>query len=147
MALERVIEKTFPVEAGASLKLNTYRGSIIVEDTDETQIRAVLKIELATEDPSVADQILKHLDLDLTAQGNAVAVIARNPSESRARFTWTDQKLDLAFHVYVPRTCSLDLTTIDGDITVGHVVGRVTAHARAGTISCRQIDGAVQATM
>lgn len=145
--VERLVQKSFPVGAGAALKLETYRGSIIVEDSDEAQIRAEVKIELAAEDPAVADRILKNLDLELTAEGDVVTVRARNPSESRARFTWTDQKLDLAFRIHVPRSCHLDLTTIDGDITVGAVTGRVAARARAGTISCRQIDGSVHARM
>jgi DUF4097 and DUF4098 domain-containing protein YvlB len=147
MAVERSVQKTFPVSAGATLKVNTYRGSVIVEDSDEAEIRAEVRIELATEDPAAADRILQGLDLALTADGNTVTVLARNPRESRARFTWTDQKLDLSFRLRVPHACNLEITTIDGDITVGHVTGNVTAHARAGTISCRQIDGAVTATM
>jgi DUF4097 and DUF4098 domain-containing protein YvlB len=147
MAIERRVQKVFPVAPGASLKLNTYRGSIVIEDSDDAQIRADVRLDLATEDPAVADRILKGLNLELASQDNVVTVQAHNPSESRARFTWTDQRLDLAFRIYVPRTCDLELVTIDGDITVGHVAGRVVIRARAGTISCRQIDGNVQATM
>lgn len=147
LGVERTVQKIFPVGAGAALKLDTYRGSIIIEDSDDAQIRAEVRIALATEDPAVADRIMKNLELELTSDGDTVTVRARNPTESRARFTWTDQKLDLSFHIRVPRSCHLDLTTIDGDITVGAITGRVVARARAGTISCRQIDGSVQAAL
>ena len=145
-AVERSVKQTFPVEAGATLKFSTYRGGVTVESTNEDQIRVEVHIEAGTEDQTLADRLFKNLDLQLTAQGKNVTVQARNPSESRAQFTWSKTGLDLGFRIFVPRTCHVDLTTTDGNITVGEVGGNVVAHSRGGTISCRQVGGDVRAT-
>lgn len=145
-AIERAVEKTFPVEPGATLKFNTYRGGVIVDATDETQIRVQIRIEAGTEDAAVADRLFKNLDLQLSSQGNVVTVQARNPSESRAQFAWSKTGLDLGFRIFVPRSCHVELTTTDGAITVGEIGGNLTAHSRSGIISCRRAGGDVRAT-
>lgn len=140
-AAEQLVQRTFPVAPGATLKFATYRGGVIIEGTDESLIRAEVRIDPGTEDQATAERLLKNLDLQLTAQDNVVTVEARDPRESRAQFAWSKAGLDLGFRIFVPRTCHVELTTTDGNITVGEVGSKVTAHTRSGTISCRQVGG------
>ena len=51
----------------------------------------------------------------------------------------------LAYVVFVPPACTLDLVTNDGGITIGSMTANVNARARKGTIFMRGIDGNVHA--
>ncbi len=147
-AAERTVKRSFPVQPGATLKVDTYRGGIIVEETDESAVRAEVRIELATEDETQANQSIEALKLEMEQVGNEVRVRARNPRESRVLFAWEEkQRLELTFRIFVPRSSNVDLATLDGGVTVGNLAGRVVAHTRAGTIFCRKIDGTINATV
>lgn len=148
LAIERSLQKRFPVAPGATLKVETYRGGILIEDSDTAEIRVDVRMELATENEAEADGYLKKLELDLFAEGDAVTVRAHNASQTGAHFSWNDkQRIELTFRIRVPRACNLNVATLDGSITIGHIAGRVAARTRTGTISCRNIEGSVEATV
>ncbi len=148
VAVERTVKRSFPVQAGTTVNVDTYRGGIIVEETDQAEVRLEVRIELATEDEAQASQSIEALKLEMEAAGNDVRVRARHPRESRALFTWEEkQRIELTFRVFVPRSSNLNLATLDGGVTVGNLTGRVVAHTRAGTIFCRKIDGSIKATV
>jgi DUF4097 and DUF4098 domain-containing protein YvlB len=148
VAVERTVKRSFPVEPGARLVGDSYRGGIIVEETDQAEVRVEVRIELATEDEAQANQSIEALKLEMEQVGNEVRVRARNPRESRALFSWEEkQRIELTFRVFVPRSSTVDLATLDGGVTVGTVTGRVVAKTRAGTIFCRKIDGSIKATV
>ncbi|MBC7367048.1 MAG: DUF4097 family beta strand repeat protein [Undibacterium sp.] len=148
VAVERTVKRSFPVQPGATLKVDSYRGGIIVEETEESAVRVEVRVEVATEDEAQANQSLGALKLEMELVGNEVRVRAWNPRESRALFVWEEKRqIELTFRVFVPRSSSLDLSTLDGGVTVGNLTGRVVAYTRAGTISCRKIDGTIKATV
>lgn len=148
VAVERTVKRSFPVQAGATVVVDTYRGGIIVEETNQAEVRVEVRIELATEDEAQANQSMEALKLEMDAVGNEVRVRARNPRESRALFSWEEkQRIELTFRVFVPRASNVDLATLDGGLTVGNLTGRVVAHTRAGTIFCRKIDGSIKAVV
>lgn len=148
VAVERTVKRSFPVQPGATLTVDTYRGGIIIEETDQSEVRAEVRIELATEDEAQANKSIEALKLEMEVVGNDVRVRARNPRESRALFAWEEkQRIELTFRIFVPRSTNVDLATLDGGVTVGNMTGRVVAHTRAGTIFCRKIDGTIKATV
>ena len=147
-AVERMIKRAFPVQPGVTVKVDTYRGGIIVEETEASEVRAEVRVEFATEDEAQASEGLEALKLEIEKVGNEVTVRARNPRESRAVFAWEEKKrAELTFRLFVPSGSSLNLTTLDGGVTVGNLTGQVAARTRAGTIFCKKIDGAVKAVV
>jgi DUF4097 and DUF4098 domain-containing protein YvlB len=145
-AVERTFKRSFPVQAGAAVKVDIYRGAIVIEESNEDKVRVEVRLELATEDEKEADQSLGALKLKMEVASNEVSVVARNPSESRALFVWEEkQRIQMAFRVFVPRGSSVDLATLDGGVTVGNFTGKVVARTGAGTIFCRRIDGSIKA--
>ncbi len=147
-AVERTIKRSFAVQPGATVSVDTYRGGIIIEETQENEVRAEVRVELATQDEGRAMQSLEALKLEMKAEGNEVRVRARNPRESRALFAWEEnQRIELTFRLFVPQGSTVDLATLDGSVTVGNLTGRVVARTREGTIFCRTINGSIKATV
>lgn len=144
--VEREFTRTFPVEPGCTVKLDTYRGSITIVESDQPEVRVLLQMQLATDNEDEAAKLYAALQLEATAESNTISLRARNPWETRVRFVWNDKRqIDLAWRITVPRQCNVDLVTLDGGVAVGNLAGRVTARTDRGTLSVKRIDGSVDA--
>lgn len=145
-AIERDIKLTFAVQPGCTVKIDTYRGSIVVTESDEPEVQITALMEIGVETEAEADRVRARLQLDVAEADNTITVRARNPSETRARFVWDDKyQIDLAWRIRVPRQCNVELRTVSGGITVGSLTGRVVAQSETGPISVKRIDGSVDA--
>ena len=145
-AIERDFKRTFAVQPGCTVKIDTYRGSIVVTESDEPEVQITALMEIGVETEAEADRVRARLQLDVAEADNTITVRARNPSETRVRFVWEDKyQIDLAWRVRVPRQCNVELRTISGGITVGSLTGRVVARSETGAISVKRIDGTVEA--
>jgi len=146
-AAERGFERTFPVEPGCTLKLDTYRGSVVIVESDRAEIRATLQVEVGTRSEADAERARAALQLEAAAENNTVTLQARNPSETGVRFVWNDPpQLTLAWRISVPRQCNVEVQTRAGGVTVGNLTGRVVVRTETGTISIKRIDGTVDAS-
>lgn len=145
-AADRDVVKTFPVQPGGMVKVDSYRGTINVVESDVAEVRVAIHLEVGADTEEQADRFFEALQLEIKAEGDTVSVRARNPRESGVRFVWDDRnKIELTFQMTVPRRCNANLATRKGDITVGSLTGRVAARAETGNIFFRRIDGPVEA--
>lgn len=147
-AVERTFMQNFELPPGGTVTVDTYRGGILIEETEGRQVRTEVRVELATEDEDEAAKAIESLKLDVSATGNEVRLRARNPRESRALFAWEEKKrIELTFRIAVPKGVTVVLSTLDGSVTVGNFAGNVDARTRAGRIFCRKIDGSIKAVV
>jgi DUF4097 and DUF4098 domain-containing protein YvlB len=146
-AAERVVQRSFSVQPGAELVVDTYRGSIEVEESDESEVRVRATLVSDLRDEREANRAFDALQLEMKPEGNRVAVSAKNPRQTQVRFVWNEkEQLELAYLITVPRQCSVNLATANGAILVGSLAGKIVARTDAGTITLRRIDGSIQAT-
>ena len=143
---ERELVRTFPVQPGCTLKIDTYRGHITVEEHDAAEIAVMVHMEIGADTEEEADRVRETLQFEVTAENKAVSIRVRNPRETGVRFAWREQnEIDFDFKISVPRQCHVDLATRRGNITVGNLAGRHTARVESGTIFFRRIEGSVDA--
>ena len=145
-AAERDVRQTFAVQPGCTLKVDTYRGTIIVEETDTPEVRIVVHLEIGADTEEETDRVRQALRLEMKAENNTIFVRARNPAESHLHFVWRDrEQIELTYRIFVPRQCKVDLVTREGKITVGNLAGRMSARTENGTIFLRRIEGSIEA--
>ena len=145
-AAEREFERTFPVEPGCTVKLDTYRGSIEIVEGDRPEVHVTVHMEIGSDTEEEAARVYAGLRLEAVQDGNTVTLRARNPRETRVRFVWEDKnQIDQAWRITVPRQCNVDLTTLSGGITIGSLTGHMVARTERGTIYLKRIDGSVDA--
>jgi DUF4097 and DUF4098 domain-containing protein YvlB len=143
---EREFARTFPVEPGCTVKVDTYRGSITIVESDQPEVRVLLQMQLATDNEDEAAKLYAALQLEATAESHTISLRARNPWETRVRFAWNDKRqIDLAWRITVPRQSNVEVVTLNGSIAVGNLTGRVVARTERGTLSIKRIDGSVDA--
>jgi hypothetical protein len=144
-AVERVVEKTFPVEIGAALKIDTAQGPIRVGSSDRNEIRVVVRqvFDVATE--SEADARAQQLELRFNVLGGTVNIVAQY--RRSMRWAWESwPPVALTYEVIVPRDCNLELRSRDGDITVGSLRGSVRVHTERGMIFIGETEGGITAS-
>ena len=146
-AAERDVKQAFAVKPGCTVDVDLYRGGIVIEESDEPEVKIAVHLEIGVDTEAEADRARASLQLELESENNRVSVRARNPAETGLRFFWNDKyQIALSCKITVPRECSVVLRTGGGSILVGSLTGRVSAHTEAGIVSIRRIDGAVDAS-
>jgi DUF4097 and DUF4098 domain-containing protein YvlB len=135
------VHKSFRVEPGGKLMVDSDTGSIEVSSGGMDQVRVEVERELRGRTDLEAEQNLKQVRLDFRQDGNDVFIYARRP-EDRFGSNW-GSRLRLRFVVLVPDKYSLDLKTGGGGITVNDLEGTVRAHTLGGSLSFGQIKGSV----
>jgi len=143
--IERRVEKTFTVQAGATLKVETQGGDVRVKSGsgDKVQVTAVQKIRADSE--AEADELLKKLELSIEQQGGDVAASAKYAKKT-AGFnfgSWPPVQVD--FEITVPTKFNTELKTSGGDIVIGDLTGTVSARTSGGDVKLGRIDGEVRA--
>jgi len=146
-AAERISRAAFSVGHGATLKVDTYRGSIDVQEATDGQIHIEGHVDPGVDDPVKSEQMLQRLQLEIRQEGNTVSIVQRNPRETGVRFVWENPEDVVIYYVLqVPPGCNVDLATNGGGITVGNLTGSVDARAKNGSIFLRRIDGSIHAS-
>lgn len=143
---ERDVVRVFPVQPGAALKVDLYRGAVTVEESDAAEIRVEAHIEINTDSETKAERLVAALNFEVVADGNTVTVRAADPSGRGVRLALSDDPpVDLICRIVLPRQCDVDLRSHAGAITVGNLTGRIVVRTAKGNIFLRRIDGSVDA--
>lgn len=140
-AAERRERLALPLPPGGTVKIDTYRGSLEIEERDVHEALLTVEIETAAETEAEAAQARANLRLHAATVDGVAVFTVRNPAESRALFVWEEKRrLDLYLRAVVPRGSALDLRVLDGSITVAPVAGPVRAEVREGNVFLRRVD-------
>ncbi len=145
-AIDRDQQQTFAIEPGCTLKVEFFRGTIDVRETDAAEITVIAHLTLAAKTAEEADQLVAALGFAATQEGDTVSVRAGDPDRRGVRFSWDEKsRVNLESQIFVPRRCSVELRTREGPITVGNLTGRVFARTNRGNVFIRRIDGTIDA--
>jgi hypothetical protein len=143
--MERVVEKTFTVQPGGTLKVETSGGGIAVESGAGDTVKVVAKEVIRADNDAEADALLKDLTLTIEQQGNDVVAKAKYASTPLDFHFGSWPPVQVSFVVTVPARYHSDLHTSGGSIKVGDLTGIVLARTSGGGIRIGQIDGTVDA--
>lgn len=138
--IERVIEKTFTVQPGELLRVETQGGNIRVQTTGDSKVTVVATQRIKASSESEADELLK--DLELTIEQDGQGVLAKAKYEKRM---WGSIPVQVDFTVTVPRRYNANLRTSGGNVKLADLDGRVEARTSGGDIGLGKISGDVVA--
>lgn len=142
--IDRSVEKTFAVQPGGTLSVNTQGGDVRVITGSDSEVRVVARQRFPRAKTDVeADEIMRDLTFELKQDGNNVSVVTKQ--ERRLGFNWSN-RVQIDFTITVPSRYSTDLRTSGGDISVASLDGKVTANTSGGDIELARIDGEINVT-
>lgn len=138
--IERVVEKTFSVQPGGQLKVETQGGEIRVQTSTESKVTVVAKQKIRADSEAEADELLKKLELTIEQDGGDVSATAKYE-----RGHWGRMPVEVDFLVTVPKHYNVSVGTSGGDVRVSDLDGKVHARTSGGNVSLGKITGDVDA--
>ncbi len=145
-AAQREIKRSFAVQPGCTLKIDSYHALLTIEESEAAEIRVSVSIDAEADTEAAAQRLRDGVQLDFKADANTVAIHATNPRETGLRLDVGEpDRVDLIYRISVPRQCSVSLAANTGNFTVGNLQGRMNARLKRGTIFFRRVEGSVDA--
>lgn len=140
--ITRTVEKTFTVQPGGTLKVQTSGGDIKVLTGTGNAVMVTASERIDTDSESKADELLKDLDLSIEQQGDNVTAIAKYDRRGGWHFgSWPP--VSVSFTVVVPGHYNVDLNTSGGDIHLESINGHARLRTSGGDLKLDRVDGEV----
>jgi len=133
--------RSFSVEPGGTLVLDSDRGSIEVSSGGRDQVRVDIEREIRGSTSEDVKRVLNELNLSCRQEGKNVYITARYPGNNWG-FSWNN-RLKLRFVILVPDKFNVDLKTGGGSITLNDLQGTVQARTSGGSLHFGHINGSV----
>ena len=143
--IERSVEKTFTVQPGGTLHVETQGGDIRVSASNEPVVKIMAHEKIRASSDAEADDLLKKLELTFEQKGNDVTATSKYERQAFGFHFGSWPPVEVNFTVTVPASFATDLHTSGGDIAVGDLAGKVRARTSGGDIKLGKIAGDIDA--
>ncbi|MFD2168253.1 DUF4097 domain-containing protein [Thalassotalea euphylliae] len=129
---EKVIEKTFDVQQGASFDIDNVNGAINIYKSDNDQIKVIATVSAKSESQ------LERIKIDMVQNGNKVDVETKYKQSS-----WGNNNSgDVNYDVWLPDNMSeTDVDLVNGSLKIEGVSGELDADLVNGSIDVSELDG------
>lgn len=144
--IDRTIEKTFTVQPGGTLHVETSGGEIRLAPSTDSTINVTAHEHIRANSEAEADDILKKLELSIEQNGTDVLAKAKYDRETFTGFHWGSwPPVSVDFVISAPASFCSELHTSGGSITVGDMAAKVFARTSGGAIHLGKIGAEVDA--
>jgi len=120
--ITRTVEKTFTVQPGGDLKVQTSGGDIQVLTGTDNEVKVTARQRINADSEEKADELLKNLELTIEQQANNITAKAKYGKP--AGWHWGSTPVTVSFTVVVPKHYNVDLNTSGGDIGLESISGQ-----------------------
>jgi len=140
--IEDKLTRTFPVDSGGTLTIESDIGSIRVEGTDTDSVDIEIFRYAKTNNQKKADEILNNLDIRFSHSGKNLTVKAKYKKKGLRGF-WNriGNTIRVKFVIVVPSEYNVDLNTKGGSISVSDIRGEVLSKTSGGSLDFDNIEG------
>ena len=144
-SIEKNEKKSFDVESGGQLVIDTDKGSISVNTHNSSQIYVEVFFKAKTNDEELAEKLFGAFKIDYDHSGADLKIVAKYKGSK----SWLSNlfgggksnKLNVRFVITVPEKYNVDLNTSGGGISVGDLDGLVMARTSGGGLTFGNIKG------
>ena len=141
----RTVEKSFTVQPGGQLKVETQGGNIVVQSSNDSVVKVVARERVRANSEADADEILQKLALTIEQDSGGVSATAVYEKGAGGFHFGSWPPVQVDFTVTVPMNYNVDLKTSGGDVSVGDLMGKVSARTSGGDVALGKISGDIHA--
>lgn len=139
------INKSFSVEPGGTLNIDTHRGSIevVAKTSDTVDVEIIREVKTSSEEE--AQKVLDKFPITFDQRGSDVYITAKSEDRGLSEI-WNNlfKKLRVKYIISVPTRYNVDLGTAGGSISVEGLEGRVETRTSGGSLHFENINGNIQ---
>jgi DUF4097 and DUF4098 domain-containing protein YvlB len=150
--LNETIDKTFDVRPGASVTLSNVNGGITVTAWDQPRVRVIARKSVEADKDDVKDA-LRELRVEMQPRDGGLVVTTHYPKESGSSgfFDWIINggdhvQAEVRYELTVPRSMSLDVENVNGEIRITNVAGKHELDTTNGKIEVSRCAGSLDAS-
>ncbi|MCP4756561.1 MAG: hypothetical protein GY866_37335, partial [Proteobacteria bacterium] len=125
--------RTFKVQPGGTVYLETSFGNISVESWDKEEVLLSVRTASEADNESKAQEFSRRFSLSVQEKGNDIHITVEDNAGSEVPAA--------VYHLNVPGNLNLNLDTDEGEIEIGDMEGNVTAESQEGGIRVGDIAG------
>ena len=137
-----IIDKTFKVEAGQTLFLDTDFGKVNVVGEGDDQVTVTITKGIDDVSKSRAEELFDRFEIDFDQNSDGVSVEGDYDGE---RNWGRGNRLHIEYEVTVPREFDVMVKTAGGSIMAAHFEGDAELRTSGGSVKAIEIDGPVMA--
>jgi hypothetical protein len=156
--LEQTLDRTFDVRPGARVVLDNVNGRVTITAWDQPRVRIRAEQRVESRDADAARKTMAAL-VNVSAADGGLRVHTNYPRNQNGFFDWlagTSVQARVLYDITVPRSMSLDVTTVNGAVAASNVSGvihlsttngRITIERCAGELDASTTNGAIAAEL
>lgn len=144
-AIERTVEKSFPVTGAGTIAVETQAGAIRVQTTTDQTVRVVARQRIQAGSDAEADELLRKLELTMEQRGNDVRVASKYPSRPVGFRIGSWPPVRVEIDVWVPADFAAEVKASGGTVKIGDLLGNVRARTSGGAITLGRLGADVEA--
>lgn len=135
------ITRSFKVDYGGTLTVDTERGSIEVTTTSDSKVEVEITRKVPFGWARNAEEILEDFEIKFDHSGKDVSIFG----ESKRGWDWFGRNNNLRIHyvITVPEKYNLDLNTAGGSIKIADLEGDVKCETSGGSLHISDIKGPI----
>jgi hypothetical protein len=141
--IEDRITKSFDVNPGGKLTINSARGTIEVKTTRANVVNVEVIRKARTSSEKEARELFENFEISFRHNGNDVIIETEMLKERFSFWDFGSNDLRVQFLISVPEKYNVDLNTAGGSISVSDLDGEVLAHTSGGSLNFGKITGPV----
>ena len=138
---QRHIEKSFNINAGGTLTLDTDLGTVEISTHPENTVQVNVDVVVDSSNSRKDKEMLDDMKLTFNNSGTELTVRGR----LNQAWSWRSNRLRARFQIKVPDKFNLNVNTAGGHLSVSHITGRLNLHTSGGRIMLGNISGDVKA--
>jgi len=135
---ERTVQLSRPMSAGNLFAANSNDGWITVTGGEVTDCNVTATIIARADSDEKARTIAEKTKVKLEQFGSKLTVKLEKP------ILIMNQSVDVQIEAMVPKSCDVDLSTDDGDITIENINGDIDIKTDDGSVSLARITGDIK---
>ena len=143
--IERVVEKSFTVQPGGILRVETHGGDVRVETSSDSTVKVVAHERIHASSEAEADELLKKLTLTIEQKPEGVSALAKYEKKMPGMHWGSWPPVQVDFTITVPKRYNVELKTSGGDLNVADLDGKVDVRTSGGDITLGKISGDIEA--
>ena len=144
-------DETYDFRSGGQVAVENVNGKVVVESWDKEAVRVQAEIEVRARSRKVARDFLDRVEIVVRRSGGRMIIKTEHPkihggSLLDAIFGSSKPSLRVDFRILVPRSCNVDVESVNGAVEARDVVGRAELRTTNGRIVGRGLVGSVDAS-
>lgn len=139
---ERVIQKSYNVDASATLKVSNKFGNVDIITWDRNTVEFDILIRVSGNDEDKVEDRLERIDVDFSASNSMVSAITKIEKNQSNWWSWGKKmnlKLEINYVIKIPVTNSIDINNDFGSVTVDTLEGVAKINCDHGKITTKEL--------